>query len=370
MLYRLLSHMDRSRYENIVISLTDMGTLGHRIESLGIRVHTLGKRQERTTHSIGMRRFLYLSLIGLWRLVFLLRSERPRILQTWLYHADLLGLVAGKLAGVATIAWNVRCTESNEQRNLAMSLLAHMSRYPQVILVNSTAGRILHESRGYRPKSWVYIPNGFDVGEFKPDSDARTDVRKELGLGPDSILIGLISRDHPLKDNETFLRAVGILYPTHPDVHFVMVGPKLDGQNSKLAGLIAQLKLESYVHLLGGRSDIPRLASSFDIGVLSSCAEGFPNVVGEIMACGVPCVVTDVGDAAFLLGETGRIVPPKNPEALGKACIELIEAGSEGRRVLGKKARERMVELFDIRKIVSQYEALYSSLSETPVPCS
>jgi len=263
---------------------------------------------------------------------------------------------------VPTIAWNVRCTESNEHRKRAMSLLAWMSRFPDAILVNSLAGRRYHEERGYRPKSWVHIPNGIDVEMFRPDSNARGHVREELGVGRECLLIGLIGRNHPLKDIETFLRAASFIHSECHDAHFVMVGLGLDKQNASLVELIVQLKLVPYVHLLGRRDDIPRLSSSFDIGVLSSCAEGFPNVLGEMMACGVPCVATDVGDAGFLVGGTGRIVPPKNSAALGKACLEIIAEGSEGRRTLGEKARARIMECFDLRIIVHRYEAVYASL--------
>ena len=213
-----------------------------------------------------------------------------------------------------------------------------------------------------RPKSWMHIPNGFDVEELKPDFNARTSVREELGLNQDTLIIGLIGRDHPLKDNETFLRAASLVHAACPDAHFVVVGSGLDKQNAILVELAAQLKLALFIHFLGRRDDIPRLSSSFDIGVLSSCAEGFPNVVGEMMACGVPCVVTDVGDAGFLVGGTGRIVPPKDSEALGKACLEIIAEGSEGRQTLGEKARVRIMECFDIRIVVQRYEAVYASL--------
>jgi glycosyltransferase involved in cell wall biosynthesis len=362
MLNRLLSGMDRSRYENVVVSLTGLGTLGGRIEALGVRVYALGRRPESTTHAIGVMDFMYLLLIGLWKLMVLLKRERPHILQTWLYHADLLGLLAGKLARVPAIMWNVRCTESNEHRKVAMCLLAWLSRYPDMLVVNSQAGRRYHESKGYRPKLWVHIPNGFDLEAFRPDSNARASVREELGVSQDTLLVGLIGRDHPLKDIETFLRASSSICSGCRNVHFILVGSGLDQQNARLVEATAQLKLSPYVHLLGRRDDISRVSSSFDIGVLSSCAEGFPNVVGEMMACGVPCVVTDVGDAGFLLGGTGRVVPCKDPGALGKACLEIIAEGSEGRRTLGEKARARIVECFDIRIIVQRYEEMYSSL--------
>jgi glycosyltransferase involved in cell wall biosynthesis len=203
--YCIIARMDRKQYENVVISLTDMGALGRRIEALGVRVHTVGRQEERTTQTIAFGEMLYLLTIGMWRLVRLLKHERPQVLQTWLYHADLLGFVVGKLMDVPVILWNVRCTESSDRRDLAMTLLAQMSRYTDAVVVNSKAGRRYHETKGYHPKAWVHIPNGVDTELFRPDADARRRVRNEIGVGQDFLLIGLIGRHHPLKDIETFL---------------------------------------------------------------------------------------------------------------------------------------------------------------------
>jgi len=359
MLYRLLSHIDRSRFENVVISLTGLGTLGTKIESLGIPVITLGKREAGLPGSIGWGRLLLLSLMGFWRLVLQLKRARPTILQTWLYHSDLFGLMAGKLAGVPAIVWNLRCTNLKIKRDFAMRLLASLSVYPQGVLVNSSAGQQFHETEGYRPKKWVLIPNGFDLNVFRPDSGARKSLRDERRLPEEAFLIGLIARVDPLKGHDTFLHGAKLLLEHKKDVHFVLAGSQVDHDNSSLVTDIKALGLSGHVHLLGERQDIQNVIAALDVLTNSSTAEGFPNVVGEAMACGVPCVVTDVGDSAFLVGVTGRLVPPGNPDLLAQAWIELVEMDREKRVQLGMAARERIRGRFDITSVVKRYEACY-----------
>jgi glycosyltransferase involved in cell wall biosynthesis len=308
-------------------------------------------------------RATYLLVIGVWRLVLFLRRERPTILQTWLYHADLLGLLAAKLARVPVVAWNVRCTNLRAQRGAAIRILARLSVCPQAVLVNSVAGRRFHESQGYHPRNWIHIPNGFDLEEFRPDPHARLKLRQELQLPEEALLIGLIARIDPLKDHTNFLQAADLLLQKYPRVHFVNVGFGADRQNRKLRCELEARGLSDRVHLLGERSDISHVMAALDILASSSSAEGFPNVVGEAMACGVPCVVTDVGDAALLVGDTGKVVPPRNPEALANAWAELIDLGPDGRRRLGEAARQRINEHFNLDTIVQHYERCYDELA-------
>ena len=171
-------------------------------------------------------------------------------------------------------------------------------------------------------------------------SSARSAVRQELGLPVDATLIGFIARFHPQKDHRTFLQAATILSEQVPDSQFVLVGRGVTVDNEELRGLIAAHGPRHGVHLLGERADIPRLTAALDIATCSSAfGESFPSVVGEAMACGVPCVVTDVGDAARIVGDTGRVVLPKDAAALAAAWSELIELGPDGRRELGLRAR-------------------------------
>lgn len=222
MLCRLLERTDRHRFEHTVVSLTDAGTLGPTIRELGVPVQTLGMRR-------GVP-----DVRAVWHLARLIRQERPVVLQTWLYHADLVGLIAGRLAGIRAIVWNVRCSDMDMRQyswssRLTRRLLSALSAAPAAVIVNSERGRRVHERIGYRPRRWVTIPNGIDLARFQPDPQARERLRKELGLPLSARLIGMVARYDPMKDHATFLRAAAEFLRNgvargQADLHSVLVG--------------------------------------------------------------------------------------------------------------------------------------------------
>jgi glycosyltransferase involved in cell wall biosynthesis len=354
MLYKLLSRMDRQRFDNVVVSLMEGGPLRQKIEELDVPVYGLGMQPGQVR--LGQIR----------KLLRLLQQEDPFILQTWMYHADLLGLIAGTISKVPRIVWNVRCSNmSNLPRStvLTSKLSARLSSKPYAAIVNSEAGRAFHSELGYHPRQWIVIPNGFNLDGFAPDPEARESVRAELGVSSDTILIGLVGRYDPMKDHENFFRAAACLSKNYPQVHFVLAGRDVEPNNSHLAEVISGHPAESCIHLLGERSDVSRLTAAFDIASSSSAyGEGFANVIGEAMSCGVPCVVTDVGDSALIVGDTGIVVPPRDAEALAHGWQQLIEAGAEGRAALGQAARKRIEQNYSLAAVVQKYEDLYESL--------
>jgi glycosyltransferase involved in cell wall biosynthesis len=357
MLYKLLVGINRQRFSHVVVSLTDAGVLSKRIEALGIPVHTLSMHRGRP------------NLAGLWRLLQLLMCERPDVLQTWLYHANLLGLIAGKLMRVPAIARNIRCSNMDMRyysrlSALIVRILAWVSPLPDVVLINTETGREFHEALHYRPRRRQVIPNGFDVSLFRPDPAARFYCRRLLGLPLNPILIGLIARYDPMKDHYTFLQAASYLLKDRSDIHFVLIGRNVTESNNDLTMIIQDLGISDHIHLLGERWDVPKIMQALDIMALTSAfGEGFPNVIGEAMASGVPCVVTDVRDAPLIVGDTGRVVPAQNPHATAHAWGELIDLPSEESRRLGLAARQRIAQHFSLRAVVTQYTALYEELS-------
>jgi glycosyltransferase involved in cell wall biosynthesis len=355
MLYKLLSRMDAGRFRNIVVCMTEEGQVAEWIRKLGIEVHTLRMRRGRPSPAAALH------------LVGLLRRERPAILQTWLYHADLLGLLTARLAGCPGVVWNIRSSNLGryQHRRLLQCTIrtcARLSGQPDAIVVNSVAGRRVHRRIGYHPRSWVLIPNGFDTERFRPDPAARC-LRRELGLNSSTFLIGLVARFDPLKDHATFLKAASVLHACCPEVHFVLVGRDVTLDNSLLARLIEQGKLTGAVHLLGERRDVPRLMAALDLATSCSVSEGFPNAVGEAMASAVPCVVTDVGDSALLVGDTGLVVPPSQPEKLAAAWARLVQLERAQRQRLGDAARQRILTTFGLDAIARRYQDLYEGLA-------
>ena len=353
-LYRLVKNMNAARFENQVVSLVHPGKVGERIQALGVRVFSLEMQSGRP------------DLGGLFRLAGLLRRESPDLLQTWLYHADLLGLLAARTKGVPVL-WNIRSsnmdmTHYRRLSGLVLKACVRLSGWPAAVVVNSRAGQAFHEQLGYHPRRWVYIPNGIDTDQFRPDLSARTALRNELGLASDALLIGLIARFDPMKDHENFMLASSRLAAKAPDVHFVLAGNEVDPSNPFFGNYLESNALHGRLHLLGQREDTPSLMAALDIASLSSYGEGFPNTIAEAMSCGTPCVVTDTGDSAFLVGTTGIVVAPKDPQALADGWQQMIAMGIEGRKTLGAAARQRIQLNFQQDEITRQYEQLYESL--------
>lgn len=355
MLYRLLSALDRQRFLPEVISLTEEGPLAQKLRALGVPVKALGMRPG------------FPDPRALARLAGWLRAARPALVQTWMYHADLVGGLAARWAG-PPVVWglhnNVLQPRSTKRTTLwTVKACARLSPWlPVKIISCSQAAAEAHARLGYRREKMVIIPNGFDLQAFKPDAAARAGVRAELGLPEDAPLIGLAARYDPIKDHRSFVEAAARLAQCFPDVHFLLCGEGVTWQNPELAGWIRQQGLQDSFHLLGRREDMPRLTAALDIAANSSIGEAFSNAIGEAMACGVPCAVTDVGDSALIVGETGRVVPPGDPQALAAAWQELLELSPPARAQLGLAARQRVEQHFSLAAIAARYADVYASV--------
>ena len=352
MLAKLVGAMDRDRFSNTVISLTDRGQLGEQIESSGVAVHPLGMKRGRP------------DIFALPRLIRLFNTLNPTIVQSWLYHADLLSTLAVKFSGSPILLWNVRCSDMDLKRYSLLSrwvrwVLARWSAAPAAVIVNSEAGKQQHERLGYRPRRWDVIPNGFDTARFHPNTSLRLPLRQEWKVPPDAVVVALVARVDPMKDHATFLNAAQEVSNARQNVYFLLVGK----DTQTLAPAVAAKGLTDRVRVLGYRSAIECLLPGVDVLCLSSYGEGFPNVLGEAMACGIPCVSTDVGDARSIIFDTGLVVPARDPAALAHAMIDLIDRGPAARATLGRAARERIEKTYSLPMIVEQYMATYSALA-------
>jgi glycosyltransferase involved in cell wall biosynthesis len=265
------------------------------------------------------------------------------------------------------VIWNIRGSHhilSEEKWMTAATIwtCARLSALPHRIVCNSVVCAELHQLRlGFSKDRWEIIPNGFELEEFAPSEKARVDLRSELGLLPDTLLIGLIGRYHPVKDHANFLRAAAILRKKIPGAHFLLAGRGVD-RATALREQSVDLGLVECAHLLGERGDMPRITAALDIASSSSHSEAFPNVIGEAMCCGVPSVATEVGDSAWLLGGTGLTVPSADSEALARAWMELAARGPTGRQALGAAARLRIAEHFSMASVGAHYERMYEQV--------
>ncbi len=358
MLHKLLQNIDRNRFEPTVISLMSKGEIGPRIEALGIPVHTLD-----------MRRGLPNPLMVL-RLARLLRQLQPALVHTWMYHSDLLGGLAARLAGCRRVIWGIRHsnlskTENKRSTLAVVGLCARLSTWlPVQILSCSHRAKEVHAAVGYVDEKIHVIPNGFDLGRFAPDVTARASLRAELGLPPDVPLVGVVARFDAQKNHLGFVQAAAQLLAQLPQVHFVLAGTGVDAGNAALqAAIAAHPGLQAHMHLLGRRDDVPRLMAAFDVLASPSHGEAFPNVLGEAMACGLPCVVTDAGDSAEIVGNTGRVVAIGDMAALAQQLQEVLGLPSAQRAGMGQQARTRVQVEYEIGHVAGLYQAFYERVA-------
>jgi glycosyltransferase involved in cell wall biosynthesis len=338
-----------------VTSLSNMGAVGGRLRDLGVSVRAMHLKKD------------IRSAWGVLRLVRRWRTNPPDIVQTWLYHADLVGGLAAVASGLPVI-WNIRQSNLDPGLNKPSTLrlvrlCARLSkRIPARIVCGSEAARVSHERFGFCASKLTVIPNGFDLDAFRPAPAARGGLRSELDLSADALLVGRVGRFDPQKDHRTFVEAAPRIAAVTGQVYFVMAGSGIDWHNTELVHWINDSGIRDRFKLLGNREDVPRLNAALDLAVSSSCGEGFPNVVGEAMACGVACVVTDVGDSSRIVGATGRVVPPADPRALADACVDLLAMPALARRELGLEARKRIEERYNLPRVARCYENLYSEV--------
>ncbi|MCZ2095658.1 MAG: glycosyltransferase [Anaerolineae bacterium] len=354
MLRKLVGAMDRQRFRPVVVSLMDKGTLGERIEALDVPVHALGARRD-------------LSALAVVRALGRLVDEvKPDLVQSWMYHANLFASLAVMTSRTRVpVLWNIRASLdglANEKRSTSVVIRvgAWASRAPSGIVYNASVSARQHEALGYLASRTEVIPNGFDCVEFRPDRRAGPVLRDELGLAGGDVLVGCVARYHPMKDHANLLAAAAQAARIDARLHFVLIGSGVEPANAELASAIARHGLGTRVHCLGERRDIPMLTAGLDIACSASAwGEGFPNIVGEAMACGVPCVVTDTGDSASIVGEIGEVVAVRDSSALARAILRLAGMDPARRAALGAAARARIVTEFSLEAVARRYEAYY-----------
>ncbi len=355
LLVGVASHLDRGRFDPVVITLTDRGPLAAALEAAGVPVHVAG-----FNGSVPDPR-------AFARLVGLLRELRPDLIETWLYKADLIGGAANRLAGRAPLLWSIHQTNLVPTRGLRSNVLAarigaRLSRWvPTLVLCVSQEAADAHAAMGYDRSKLRVVPNGFDTDRFRPDPAARAGVRSELGWDDSTPVVGLVARFDPQKDHETFAAAARLVAERAPTVRFLLCGRGITWDNRELAVLLAGRDLTDRVALLGVRHDMPSVTAALDVATSSSAfGEAFSIAIGEAMAAGVPCVATDSGNARTLIGDTGKVVPTRDARALADGIAEIL--GADDRAARGAQARERIVADYSLGSVVRRYEDTYDEV--------
>lgn len=354
-LFRLCTYDSENIHQ--VISMTEPGKYGPLLEAQGIQVTCLGMPRGRLTSK---------GLFQLWRQI---RKTQPDVVQTWMYHADLVGGVLARLAGCQNVIWGIRNTtlsrgESTHNTIRVARLCARLSSFvPRRILCCAEKARSIHSALGYDERRMRVVPNGYDLSTFRPDSDAREALRKELGIPPEAFLLGFVARFDPQKDHANLLHALARLRDAGKTPLCLLVGTGLETGNPVIVRMITELGLTDQVRLLGRRTDIPDVMNALDLHVMSSAfGEAFPNVLCEAMACGTPCVTTDVGDAVLIVSETGWAVPPRDSVALSEALGRAMDCRGHADWTARKEAARRRIEAhFTLERMREGYHAVWRS---------
>ena len=364
MLYKLLRATPADARKALVLSLGAHAPYADDIASLGVPVVSLDFRASRP------------SLRPVMRLRREVAGFRPDVLQGWMYHGNLAALLARRVASRGTpVLWSIRQTISdlrNEKPLTArvVTLGARLSSRAHRIIYNSRTSAAQHEALGYDASRTIVIPNGFDTQQHRPDAEARARARRALGAGEETVVVGLVARYHPMKDHVGFLRAAARVINDGLDVLFVLVGRDVSADHPVIGRGLADAGIagSSRVRLMSELppSDVAALTHAFDIACSASAwGDAFPNVLGEAMALGIPCVTTDVGDAAWIVGESGLVVPPSDPDAMAHAIRGLVLADATRRRALGELARARVEREFDIAAVARRYGEVFADAAHS-----
>ena len=349
MLKKIVKNMDNEKFENTIICLSSRGEIGQELIEEGFQVLELGFRKKK--------------LISIFRIIFnyvlIIRKAKPDFIISWMYNASFITILLNLLKPKNTkVIWNVRHAlhDLRHEKKTTAIIIKIMSifssKIPSKIIYNSEKSKESHEKMGFNKNRGIVLPNGFETNTFKLNSKFKKDGS--------IFYIGMVGRYHPMKDYDNFLRAASILSKINNNVRYILVGRNVDSLNDELIRKLRIHKLMDYVELLGEQKEINTIIHRFDIATLSSYTESFPNVIGESMLCGVPCVSTNVGGVSDLIGPYGIVVPPHSPEELANGWINMIGLNSSERINLGLKGREHIIANYSIKTITNRFQLILS----------
>jgi glycosyltransferase involved in cell wall biosynthesis len=351
-LERLLSIQNKSSsIRFVVFSLDSDGPIGDRIRKMGINVIVLNLRQRSLLFSL----FFFFSQI---------KKLKPIQIHGWMYHGNLFAFLAWILHPNSQLVFNIRqALHSLRQEKLTTGITillnALLSRVCYLVIHNSNLGIKHHEKVGFFPYNSLYIPNGFDLTKLSPSSAKRKSFRFLHKIPQKSRVICLLARYDPIKGHDVFLKGARILLKENPDTVFIIAGEGLYRDHRKLSTLIRPI--DTNVIVLGHQNDVSSVLNGSDILSVCSHSEGFPNALGEAMSVGLVCVATDVGGCSVILGDSGRLIPPNQPDLLAKSWLDLLSLSEEEFLRNGLKARQRIKDYFSVGKFVNSYDKIFST---------
>ena len=353
MLLKLLRVSDLDKYNILVVSLIDKGTIGKQIESLGIKVHTLNLSQNRPI------------TISLLKLPYVLVKFKPNIFNCWMYHANLLASIISIFLSNVNVIWGVRHSLHDIKKEkfltrVVINLSRYFSKKCKNIVFNSKVSLEQHVAYGFSKNNCSVIYNGFDSKHFSPErisNKQRNDLKISLKIPQNKMIVGYIARFHPMKGHKIFFNAIKKIINQKKDICFILVGPGIT--NEKINKLIPN-EIRSFVYLLEERFDIAEINSIFDVAINCSLwGEGFSNTICESMLMEIPCIATNIGESEFILNNCGIVIDANDEQLLANSILNLLSMSSVERQKIGKLERLRILDNFSIEEIYNQYESLY-----------
>jgi glycosyltransferase involved in cell wall biosynthesis len=336
-----------------VVSMSNSGFYGSKLEEINIKVFCLNIKSLKDL------------FIGFIRLRKIIKLHKADVIQTWMYHADLLGGITAYLSGERNVFWNIRHASLSASTTKPMTIIvakccAKLSKIiPHKIICCSSEAAKYHIHFGYQKNKIQIISNGYDTANFTPNSELISSFRQKIGVESNVPLIGMVARFSPEKDHDNILRSLQILKKSNKSFFCIFIGMDMDVNNKKLTSWLQSYKLENHTLLLGVQHNIPDFLNVLDLHILSSRSEAFPNVIAEAMACGTPCVSTKVGESEYIIGDTGWVVAPQDPTSLAKKISDALNEMSDVELWNHRRnnARSRIVNNFSVKKMVLSYNS-------------
>ncbi|MDA7476488.1 glycosyltransferase [Candidatus Pelagibacter ubique] len=346
-----------SKNKHIVISITSKGKYFHILKNMGIEVYCLNLK--------------FYSIFKFFKLIKLIYYLKPEIIQTWLIIGDLLGGIAGRLAGFENIVWNIHFSnlklDSTKLRNIfIIKILARLSYLiPKRTIVVSRDGLKNCKKLGYSEKKLIFIPNGYELSIFNFNKKQELFFRKKFKIKKKIPIIGNVSRYDPIKDHNTLLKALSFVRKKNINFLCILVGLNMNKKNKNLRNDIEKLDLKKNIKLLDSKKNIAEVMNGLDIHILTSKSEAFPNVIAEAMSCKTPCIATNVGDCSFIIGKTGWLAPPQNPIKIAKVIeIAFKEIGTTKWKKRRNQSRLRIKRNFNISRMIKSFNDLWTQINE------
>lgn len=347
MLTKLITKNKEKNVSMIVVTLLNNDHFYKEIKNSGTKIYKLN---------------IFGGLLGPFKIFYLIKiifREKPDILQTWMYHCDFIGIFIKIIFPKVKVVWNVRHSnlikkvDKNTTIHLA-KILGFLSFVPNHIICGSQAAAEQHIKLGYKKKKIIVIPNGFDTNIFSPNERLRNNTRKDLGVGENMFLIGHIGREKKIKNQKSLIDAFSSIHIKHKNTMLILIGKGIKEKYSN-----HPLVKEKRIILLNEQKEVQQYLRAFDLFVLPSLSEGFPNVLGEAMSCGVPCVSTDVGDSAKIVGNPNLIAQRNSTINLSDKIQYWLNLTYSEKENLKKVSRERILNFYSIEKVVEMYLNAY-----------